>query len=295
MIHQPKTPTPRARKVEAVTPVIERTLNELLLLVAQLFVTPLSVLFNTRSFRDRLTELADDSGESKSPNLVARPVLFYLIWAAVYFALSGLYFKALSRDLLSRISWIDIFGQGEWVTSPGAKGLALFSELSRAIGQSQAIVVVAFGLLLIIAAKAFLICLAGRILNSQIRFNTALQASAYAFGTFLFAQYVFLLFYICLSMMFGWPGAWAGFYILAYGTIAVSITLVVRTNQIIRLLDDINEVWTFASWFLGALAWHLAVMYLSLTVLKQMIPNLSFTKIWIAFLMNLVGLTPNLS
>jgi hypothetical protein len=290
MAHQPDPPAAPAKKSEAVTPVIERTLNELLLLVGQLFVTPFAVLFNTKGFRSRLAELHEGAPATTSSALVARPVLFYLIWAAVFFVASGLYFKALNGDLLSRVSWTDLFGHSQWTTSPGEKGFALFGELSKAVGQSQATIIVAFGLLLIIATKALLISLAGRLLNCGIHFNTALQASAYAFGTFLFSQYVFLLSYVCLSAAFGWVGAGAGFYILAYGSVAVSIVLVLRTLQIIRSIDKTEDVRTFASWFVGAALWHLIVMYLSLLILKQQVPEVSFVGIWVVFLGKLVGL-----
>ena len=158
------------------------------------FTTPFAMILNTKQFQMQSVAFAkDDPSTSRAPSAIARPILFYLLWTGVHFLLADLYFNAILKSEFKADTAIALLGKelfgwtsGKFVEST-ANGYGYFKIISGAIGKTEALVVVAFAVLLIIAVKAALISIAGIILRVPVHFNTALKATAYALGTFVFS------------------------------------------------------------------------------------------------------------
>jgi len=140
--------------------------------------------------------------------------------------------------------------------------------LSGKIGSSQAVIVIAFVLTLIVAVKAFLVAMAGHLLRCRIRFETALRASAYAFGTFIFVQYVLIAIRFLAANIFGDPGFQFGYAVVIYGSLMISMLLVVRMNQLIRQVDGVTELASYSAWLLGTFVWHFGIVLGAIYMLR---------------------------
>jgi len=239
---------------ETVTPFLERSITELIGLFAQLFTTPFAILSFSKAFRDQIAALSKDDIETAHPETVARPLSCFVLLMTAHFLLSGIYWRmvlpgpslpaALSRSKDS------VFAES------ANNMLKLFEALAGRTGRTEAIILIAFAMTLIIAVKAYLVSTAAGLLRSPIRFKTALYASGYAFGAFLFFQYVFIGIRYLATIVVGDAGFRLGFVVIAYGSLALSILLVVRVNQIMRHADGTAELPTYLAWLAGTVVWH---------------------------------------
>ena len=245
-------PREQRKNEETLTPFLERSITELISLFAQLFTTPFAFLSYNKRFRDQVTALAKDDIETAYPETVARPLSFFVLLMAAHFLLSGIYTSAHGP-----------------LASTATKIIELFDELAKKIGNTEAVIAVAFAMILIIAVKAYLISITGYILRCPVRFKTALNASAYAFGTFIFFQYVFLSVRYLAATIFPKVGNVLGLGLFIYGTLALSMLLVVRVNQVIRQTDGTGELATYSTWFVGTVAWHFFVVLCATYLLQS--------------------------
>jgi hypothetical protein len=231
MAEQNNDSAPAQRKSEeTLTPFIERSITELIRLFTQLFTTPFAFASYNKRFRDQAMALARDDLESAYPETVARPLSFFVLLMASYLALSA------------------------------HKSIPLFQKLATQVGNAAAVALVGFAMTLIIAVKAYLVSLAGHLLRCRIRFKTGLNASAYAFGTFIFFLYIFISVRYLATLLLPDTGSKIGAIILMYGMLIVSMLLVVRVNQVIQQTDATLENKTYLSWFAGTIAWHFVVV-----------------------------------
>jgi hypothetical protein len=239
---------------ETVTPFLERSITELIGLFAQLFTTPFAILSFNKPFRDQVTALSKDDIETAHPETVARPLSFFFLLMTAHFLLSGIYWRMVlpGPSLPAALS-----RSKESVFVEGAKNiLKLFETLAAKTGRTEAIILVAFAMTLIIAVKTYLVSTAGRLLRSPIRFKTALYASGYAVGAFVFFQYVFIGIRYLAAIIVGDVGFRVGYAVIAYGSLALSILLVVRVNQIMRQADGTAQLPTYLAWLSGTVVWH---------------------------------------
>ena len=253
---------------ETLTPFLERSITELIDLFAQLFTTPFAVLGYSPRFRDQISALAADDLESAYPETVARPLTFFVLLMSAH-------------GFMLRLYWRMVFpGVADFraLTAPGdqssaaAAGNPLFGDLAGQMKtlydklgkpdllDPKTVIAIGFALTLIIAAKAYFVSMVGHLLRCPIRFRTVLHASAYAFGTFIFFQYVFIAFRYMAWLRFGDDGFRYGYALIPYGSLIISMVLVVRINQIIRQVDGTAELETYGAWFIGTLVWQFAII-----------------------------------
>jgi hypothetical protein len=239
------------KQVERVTPLIERALTELTVLLAQLVTTPFAFLTYNKQFRDQIDVLAEDDLGTAYPQTVARPLSFYVMWFGVHFLLSNVYWRMISLEskkvplrLGDRLDQIN----------------AAVSRLSQSLGGIGAIIIIAYAVTLIIVVNALCITLLGYFFRCPLRFKTVLQGSAYAFGTFIFFQYVFIFTQYVSSIVFGKSGTIVGHDFLVYGTLIISALSVVRINQLIRRVDGTGEIGTLITWTTGTFVWQFVIL-----------------------------------
>ena len=245
------------------TPFIERSITELIRLFAQLFTTPFAFLSYSERFREQIAALVRDDLKTAHPETVARPLSFFAIWMSLHLLLSAIYWRmvfpgqSLSTAMLARPA------------ETAAKLIESFNNFAMNVGYTGAVIIVAFAMTLIIAVKAYLVSLAGSLLRCRVRFQTALHASAYAFGTFIFFQYVFISVRFLAAKIFPDAGFRLGYAAIAYGTLALSILLVVRVNQVIWQTDGTQKFETCSAWFIGTVAWHFLVILCAIYFLQS--------------------------
>ena len=238
---------------EKITPFIESAIFELVLLTFKQVATPFAVLFYTKNFRDQIEAFHDSELNIRYSPTVARPLSFYVLWMAVHILFADTYWLYVLRDTTLRITNIESLFPG---VTKGGVVLHAIKVLSDLIGQVGALIVVAFVITLIIGAKSVLVTIVARSIGCRIRFETVLQASAYAMGTLIFFQYAVILSDYSINAMLGNKAIQStGYYILIYGSLLICIVLTVRVNQMIQVVDGTSETPTFVSWFIGTLIW----------------------------------------
>jgi len=238
---------------EKITPFIESAIFELVLLTFKQVATPFAVLFYTKNFRDQIEAFHDSELNIRYSPTVARPLSFYVLWMAVHILFAATYWLYVLRDTTLRITNIESLFPG---VTKGGVVLHAIKVLSDLIGQVGALIVVAFVITLIIGAKSVLVTIVARSIGCRIRFETVLQASAYAMGTLIFFQYAVILSDYSINAMLGNKAIQStGYYILIYGSLLICIVLTVRVNQMIQVVDGTSETPTFVSWFIGTLIW----------------------------------------
>ena len=238
---------------EKITPFIESAIFELVLLTFKQVATPFAVLFYTKNFRDQIEAFHDSELNIRYSPTVARPLSFYVLWMAVHILFAATYWLYVLRDTTLRITNIESLFPG---LTKGGVVLHAIKVLSDLIGQVGALIVVAFVITLIIGAKSVLVTIVARSIGCRIRFETVLQASAYAMGTLIFFQYAVILSDYSINAMLGNKAIQStGYYILIYGSLLICIVLTVRVNQMIQVVDGTSETPTFVSWFIGTLIW----------------------------------------
>lgn len=238
---------------EKITPFIESAIFELVLLTFKQVATPFAVLFYTKNFRDQIEAFHDSELNIRYSPTVARPLSFYVLWMAVHILFAATYWLYVLRDTTLRIANIESLFPG---VTKGGVVLHAIKVLSDLIGQVGALIVVAFVITLIIGAKSVLVTIVARSIGCRIRFETVLQASAYAMGTLIFFQYAVILSDYSINAMLGNKAIQStGYYILIYGSLLICIVLTVRVNQMIQVVDGTSETPTFVSWFIGTLIW----------------------------------------
>jgi len=253
MTDPPATTSPDTDSREKITPFIESAIFELVLLTFKQVATPFAVLFYTKDFRDQTEAFHDSELNTRYSPTVARPLSFYVLWMAVHILFANTYWNYVLRD--SSLPNANIESLFPGVTKGGVV-LHAIKVLSDLIGQVGALIVVAFVITLIIGVKSVLVTLVARSIGCRIRFETALQASAYAMGTLLFFQYAVILSDYSINAMLGNKAIQStGYYILIYGSLLICIVLTIRVNQMIRVVDGTSETPTFVSWFIGTLIW----------------------------------------
>jgi hypothetical protein len=257
------------RVEETFTPFLERSILELNRLFAQLFTTPFAVLTYNKQFQDQIAALAEDDLETVYPLTIARPLSFFVLMMSGHFLLSGFYNSLTPAALETAANNV----------------VDSFHDLVGRIGETPAVALVAFAITLIVAVKAQLVTVAGHMLGCRIRFKTALDASAYAFGTFIFFHYTLLLPRYFLTMV-PWKGATSsGLVLVLYGSLALSMLLVVRVNQIIRRVDDTPNLKTYAAWFVGTVIWQFIVALGAIYTLQENFSNFwgQYAAFWTEF------------
>ena len=270
---------------ETLTPFIERSISELITLFAQLFTTPFAIVTYSKNFRDQITALARDDIETAYPETVARPLSFFVLLMSAHFLLAGIYWrllfpaKSLSAALAQKPNCATLSRIGGLLSTTWHANYGVFKNLAGELGNAEAFIFIAFAFTLIIVVKAFLVTMAGRLLRCPVRFETVLHASAYAFGTFIFFQYVFIMARI-LAASIGDGGFFWGYAIIAYGSVVLAMVLVVRVNQIIRQTDGTAELPTFAAWFIGTVIWHFAIIFGSIAIPAALGEGGSFSDFW---------------
>ncbi|MBI3677960.1 MAG: hypothetical protein HY243_15230 [Proteobacteria bacterium] len=244
-------------KRETVTPVLERSITELVTLFGQIFTTPFAFLTFNQQFRRQISALAANDLEAAEPDSIARPLTFFVSLMGVHFLLSGLYWRmAFPHSTLKQALSSDA---SALVASGAQQPLRYYNSLATIVGSAEAALLIAFGITLIVAAKSLLVSLTGQLLRCPIRFLTGLHASAYALGTFIFIQYVFILVRYLLAQEFGDVAFRYGFTIIIYGSLILGMVLVVRVVQTIRMADGTPELPTYLSWFIGTVIWQFVV------------------------------------
>jgi hypothetical protein len=268
-----------AAKEETITPFIERSITELISLIVQLFTTPFAFLRYNKPFRDQVSALARDDIETAYPETVARPLSFFVLLMGAHFLMSGFYWrlvfpsKSLSQALGLNFSELKgaldrLSGTTQAGTTADA-AIRFYEAIKKATDSAiEAQIIIAFGVTLIIATKAYFVLIAGRALHCRIRFKTALHASAYAFGTFIFFQYLFIGIRLLAAITFGDAGFRLGFAIIAYGSLILCIVMVVRVNQMIRQVDGTTELQTYASWLIGTVIWQFVIVLCGIYILQ---------------------------
>jgi hypothetical protein len=267
MSQQSHSPADKSDHIdEALTPFIERSIVELNRLLAQLFTTPFAVITFNKHFQEQLAILARDDLETAYPLTIARPLSFFVLMMSAHLLLSGVYVN------------LD-FDAGR--STAGA--IRLFKKLASddGLGQTIAAALVAFAITLIVAVKAHFVSIAGRIIGCSIHFKSALDASAYAFGTFIFFQYVLVALRDVVAIN---SAAW-GYILFVYGSLLVSILLVVRVNQVIRQMDRTPELRTYVAWLIGTIAWQFAAVLGATYLSNKTLANFwsDYTTYWSAF------------
>jgi hypothetical protein len=254
---------------ETLTPFLERSITELVDLFAQLFTTPFAVLSYSKRFRDQISALAEDDLESAYPETVARPLTFFVLLMSAHGLMLRLYWRMVFPGVASFTTWMAPADQS---STAAAAGNPLFGDLPQHMKElydklgrpdlldPKAVVAIGFALTLIIAAKAYFVSMVGHLIRCPIRFRTALHASAYAFGTFIFFQYVFIALRYLAWLEFEDYGFRFGYPLIPYGSLILSMVLVVRINQIIRQVDGTAELKTYGAWFTGTLVWQFAII-----------------------------------
>jgi hypothetical protein len=259
----------RHPREETLTPFLERSITELIDLFAQLFTTPFAVLSYSKRFRDQISALAEDDLESAYPETVARPLSFFVLLMSAH----GLMLRFYWRMVFPGVADFNaLTAPKDQSTAAAAAANPLFGDLAgqmkelyEKIGKPdlldpKTVIAIGFALTLIIAAKAYFVSMVGHLLRCPIRFRTALHASAYAFGTFIFFQYLFIAVRYLAWLKFGDDGFRYGYALLPYGSLLLSMVLVVRINQIIRQVDGTAELETYGTWFIGTLVWQFAII-----------------------------------
>jgi hypothetical protein len=251
---EPSTTTPPDMDSrEKITPFIESAIFELVLLTFKQVTTPFAVLFCTKDFRDQIKAFHVSELNTRYSPTVARPLSFYVLWMAAHILFADTYWHYILRDSTLRITNIASLFPG---LTKGGVVLQAIKFLSGLIGQVGALIVVAFAITLIIGVKSILVTLVARSIGCRIRFETALQASAYAMGTLLFFQYAVIFSDYSINAMLGNKALQpVGYYILIYGSLLMCMVLTVRVNQMIQVVDGTPETPTFVSWFIGTLIW----------------------------------------
>lgn len=253
---------------ETVTPLIERSINEILRLAAQLFTTPIAFLTYNKRFRDQISALVKDDLEAAYPETVARPLTFFVLMAGAHFLMSRIYWKmvfpgkSLSKAFAASAGELAPRNDSGLVAGLSQRFKDIYALLeSVAGGKTQALLMIASAVTLIIAAKACFVSVAGRTFGCPVRVRSALHASAYGFGTFIFFQYVFILLRYLAAVISDGPGFQYGYGIVVYGSVIVSVVLVIRVNQAIRQSDGTAELPTYAAWLLGTVVWQFGIIF----------------------------------
>ncbi|HWX85395.1 MAG TPA: hypothetical protein VNZ48_17510 [Xanthobacteraceae bacterium] len=274
---------------ETLTPFIERSISELITLFAQLFTTPFAVVTYSKNFRGQITTLARDDIETAYPETVARPLSFFVLLMTAHFLLAGVYWRllfpaaSLSAALAQKPTDSPLSGIGGRLSATWNANYSLFKNLANGLGNAEAFILVAFAFTLIIVVKALLVAMSGRLLRCPIRFETALHASAYAFGTFIFFQYAFITVRVLAALIFGDPGFFWAYAIIAYGSVILAILLVVRVNQIIRQTDGTAELATFSAWFIGTVIWQFAIVLGAIAIPAVLNGRGGFSDYWLDY------------
>jgi hypothetical protein len=266
---------------EKIMPFVEGAVVETTLLVSKLFTTPFAVLFYTKGFREQLPSLASEYSKPVFSITVARPLSFYLAWVSAHLYLAFWYWRALAGERVTN-ALLEGVGvrQNTWLDTLANS----YERLSKVIGQIPTLVCIGVALVSIIAVNAGLVTAAGRLLRCPIRFQTVLQATAYAFGTLIFFQYILIIARIAAGQWFGQPALAIGRDTLVYASAVICIVLAVRINQIIRDVDRTTEARTYASWILGMICWQFIIAGVSSFIYGG---QFGFIGLWIAFIRNL--------
>ena len=274
---RPSATAPDEDSREKITPFIESAILELALLTVKLVTTPFAVLFCTRDFRNQMEAFRRDEVNARYSPTVARPLSFYVLWMAIHFLLANSYWNYVSRE---HPQFGDIAKASDQVKKAAA---FLKSEnWSDITGRVEALIMIAFAVTLIIAVKAALVTLIARSIKCQVRFVTALFASAYAVGTLIFFQYAFIFSHHSFDMILGNSQSQAaGYYILIYGSLLICIVLTVRVNRMIQTVDETPETPTFVSWFIGTLIWLYLIIVASRFVLDTPVSLGQFGRIFV--------------
>jgi hypothetical protein len=246
------TPPGERKNEETLTPFLERSITELISLFTQLFTTPFAFISYNKRFQDQIIAIARDDLETAYPETVARPLSFFVLLMTAHFFLYG----------------IHRLPSGQINAGAAERIVSLFDSLSGKMGNAAAVALVAFAMTLIIAVKAYLVSATGAAFHCRIRFKTALNGSAYAFGTFIFFLYAFLFIHFLSTTVLSQARSHIVYGIVVYSLLSLSMLLVVRTNQVIRQVDRTAEMPTYVSWFIGTVAWHFVVVF-GLTYLLQ--------------------------
>jgi hypothetical protein len=257
---------------ETVTPFLERSIAELIRLFGQLFTTPFGFISYNKAFQEQIAALDKGDLDTPYPETIARPLSFFVFMMGAHFLLSRIYF----RMVLPGVKFDDVLALGSnvlWSSNtnnlPNAAEAANFVDwLFKSLGPTQTIVIIAFMVTLVIALKAFLISEVGGLLRCPVRFKTALYASAYAFGSLIFFQYIFFALRYLAGVSFNPIGFSLSYGIVAYGTVVLCMVLVVRVNQVIRQADGTAVLATYATWFVGTVAWQFMIYLGVLCVIR---------------------------
>jgi hypothetical protein len=265
---EPSETTPQKKK-ETVTPFLERLIREFIDLFAQMFTTPFALLRYNRAFRDQITALSKDDLETAYPETVARPLTFFVLFLGAHYVLLNIYWKMMFPSKSLSLALASSKGDAatiiaEKIQQPHTKVENILTQtygwLHDTFGNTQAVLIIASMLTLVVAAKAWFISMFGHLLRSPIRFSTALYASAYALGTFIFFQYAFIALRVLIGTILPDPAFLVAYSITIYGSLVLSLLLVIRVNQIIQQADNTSMLPTYGAWFLGTVIWHFAVV-----------------------------------
>jgi hypothetical protein len=244
---------------------IEKALFSLTAILKQFINTFFGFLLFTSDFEKEIGLQLADHRERGAPGKrkIVPPLSYFVLLFFLHLVFAQLYVSL----IVNQSRFPSVYWTTEFVSQ--IKYLEEFLDgYSGVLGQLFAVAVLSTAIALIIEIKAMFVCSTSVLFGHKLRFEIVLMCSAYAIGTFIIFQYLFIAAIAVSDGAFG-PQKQIDRFEFVYLTLLSSCVLVYRIIYLMGKLDKQDLSSVFISWFVGTAIWQFVVVYISELVLGR--------------------------